>query len=354
MVLMGTGDAASGTPATIPGPWPGLPDQVIPDGYYFNTQVGTQGNGLTEVSRARQWVKIPNQAVATEDMAGPDIFYGSDDPLGREFVKHLFASVFLSSPKGAKYGYGVGLPVTVRTVAFGAVPVQVKLQLEQLRDDDDLPVPLTATNIETHYVRPQQVRPDFSSAVSGDVEMTGQVQVRLTSLAVDGLDVGLRDCVTPPIDLHLHDTTFWIGDPLHDPGMHSSDLVANADPVPPVFAPGSTEGANWMAAQGEATFTFGGVVSGKIDIPALSHCLSSTGEDLSPLLTAAVSGPGNPVTVGMGSVARIPATNQPPCGTVKPPLRVAGPRGPFLGDPSDCDRDYGPPTLAYPARPAER
>ena len=67
--------------------------------------------------------------------------------------------------------------------------------------------------------------------------------------------------------------------------------------------------------------------------------LTKAGEDLSPLLTGTVTGPGNPTTVGWSTFTEMP-----------PGHDCYAHAGPFLGDPSDCDPDWGPPTLDYPAR----
>lgn len=327
------GPSANGA-GVIPPPWPGLPTLSIPDGWVKQASIGDQGDGLSEVARARQWIKIPAQAVGAE-LENSVTRYPADDPQGRETFTPVTAALYLSSPKGATAGYGIGLPVTVHTVAFGAIPIQVGLQLEQLRDADDLPVPLQLSFGETVYWHPQQVRPGFSSQEEESAAtVTGEVRVRLTSLSADGVDVGLGDCVSAPIELDLHGKPYWVGDPLLDPHTQS-------------FEVGSTESSTWAAARGIGT-TNGGGISGTIDLPAFSHCLTKSGEDLAPLLTSAISGPGNAVTIGWGALSGTTASHQ--CGTVLKGTTVVGIRGPFQGDPSDCDPDFGPPALDYPAR----
>jgi len=319
--------------ADVQAPWPGLPGLAVPAGWGSSGFLGTWGDGLSEVARARQWVKIPAQAVAAAELREPNIDYPVDDPQGRYFTQVTDAAVYLSSPKGAKHGYGVGLPVTVHTVAFGAIPIQAGVQLEQLRDADDLPVPLSFRARGTTYRTPQQVRPGVTSTQESDATLTGKVRVRLTALSVDGVDVGLGDCLSAPIDLDLKGNPAWVGDPLTDPATH--DITES-----------STEWSTWFAARGIATIN-GGALPGQIDIPPFSHCLTKTGEDLSPLLTSAVSGRANQVTVGLSAIG-LPTGHV--CGTLIPGTPIVGARGPFLGDPSDCDPGYAPPTLDYPAR----
>jgi hypothetical protein len=342
------GGSASGT-TTYPAPWPGLPDQLVPNGYTYFTPSGTWGNGLAEVARAQQWVKVRAQAVAAQIEVSSTQVYPQDDPGGRWKYGDTVADVFLSSPADAKYGYGVGLPITVKTVAFGSIPIEATMQLEQPRDAKALPVPLTARYAQTTYWSNQQVRPGFSSSIRRSVELTGEVRVRVTALSVDGVDLGLSECMSSLIALDLHATPVWNGDPLNDPLLHDPGIYG-ADALDPTFRAGSTVAANWEAAREQADVDYGGVVSGKVDIPSFTDCRTSSGEDLSSLLTATVSGGENHVAVGLSTINRVAATKQAACGTIKPPLSNAIARGPFAGDPYDCDPDYGPPAFNYPAR----
>lgn len=317
----------------FPPPWPGLPSQPLPDGAHGGQWIGAWGDGLSEVARAQQWVKIPAQAVAAGEIFLPEITYPPGNPQNLNFISTTDASIYLSSPKGTKEGYGIGLPVTLHTVAFGSIPIQVGVQLEQVRDAQDLPIPLTLSATETAWTVLQQVRPGVTSQDRVVDQLTGQVRVRLTALAVDGVDLGLQDCVSAPIDLKLHGNPLWGGDPATDVTLKG-------------FAVGSQAWTNWLAARGIATIE-GGAFDGDIDIPAFAHCLTKTGEDLSPLLTSAVSGPGNPVTVGTSAISSMP--DDAYCSSPVPGLPGwKGPRAPFSGDPSDCNPAWGPPTLDYP------
>lgn len=291
--------------------------------------LGGWGNGLSEVARARQSIKIPAQAAVASILGLPLVSYPRDDPQGRLLTSGVEAALFLSSPAGAKHGYGVGMPTVVRTVAFGSIPVEVGLRIEQVRDADDLPVPLRLSLPETRFrVSPES---DVEGNFRTDAAITGQVRVRLTALSVDGVDVRLEDCVSPPIELDLHGNPRWRNDPLSDPALQP-------------FPVGTTASATWLAERGIG-WVNGGGISGHVDIPPFSNCRNRAGEDLSPLLTGAVSGPGNAVTIGWASIS-----GDHPCGTLRPNTSILGPRGPFLGDPSDCDPDFGPPVLDYPER----
>lgn len=323
---------------SVPPRWPGLPPATAPNGWNVRSTGGDWSDGLSEATRAQQWLKIPAQAEAFQEFAAPETTFPADDSEGRLVSQTITASLALSSPKGAKYGYGIGIPATVHTVAFGAVPIQVRVQLEQVRDANNLPVPLQLVAPILTYKADQQVRPGVLSKVRSDLAITGHVRVRLTALAVDGVDVGLSDCVSAPIDLDLKSVTIWTGDPDTDP---------NAAPAVQGSQPGSLAQTNWMAARGIGSVN-GGAVTGDVDIPAFSHCVTKSGEDLSPLLTDAISGPDNPVTVGYGSLT--PPTPEQACETKTSIFPYYTARGPFSGDPSDCDPEFGPPTLDYPKR----
>ena len=342
-----TGGQAANADVTVAPPWPGLPATTWRSPFSpLLRSMPAQGNGLSEVARARQWIRIPNQAAAALGAVGVT-HLPAGDPQQRTSITETVGRVFLSSPAGARHGYGIGRPVTIHTVAFGAIPVRATLQLEQLRDAEGFPVPLISRDTKTGFDG-EGARPRFES------EIAGKVRVRLVAMSVDGVDVGLDHCVSPPINLELHANGYNQTDPLHDPNVHTpgNDLF---DPdSPPTFKKGTIEAANWMASLGEAGSTHGGMYPGNLDIPAFSDCATRSGEDLSPLLTAAVSGRGNRVSVGVSSI-ELPEDPSTGCGTFLPPpldmVMVA--RGPYLGDPANCNPDYGPPTLNYPARPAD-
>lgn len=286
---------------------------------------------MAEDKRAAQWIKIPTQAVAVAD------YVTAEDPTTGP-INHtgtFNAAAFLSSPKDAEHGYGVGLPITVRTVAFGAVPIQARVQLEQLLDSSGLPVPLQATETTDYYREPQEVRPGFSPTQrSLGFHLTGQVRARVTDLSIDGAHLDLVGrCQTAPIDLDLTSEPYWHEDPLADPTAQTPPMIE-----------GSTEMATWAATHHQADAGTGGAVSGTAAIPAFAGCRTSTGEDISRLLTAAVSGVHNEVTVGLATVGGFH------CASRVPPFNYFGTRAPFAGDPSDCDPGFTPPIFHYPPR----
>ena len=315
--------------AAIPSPWPGVP--AVPAAAQWQ---GVQGNGFSYISRARQAVKIPNQAVSVARYGPPRMDFPPDDPQGRASLEQRLAfEIFLSSPAGAEHGYGVGLPATVRTVAFGTIPVEVRLQVSQLRDADDLPLPLEGSTGVIHYRERVPVRPGFESADFGlGIDLHGKVEVRILQLEVDGLDLGISGiCKTAPIDLHLTSEGVWAEDPLYH--------HLYTDPPIPV----GTATAQWYADLGHAGLA-GGAVAGTATIPSFTGCRTRSGEDVSRLLSSAVSGPGAEIKIGMSPVDGFG------CGSKVPPLNFKGTRAPLSGDPSDCDPAFSPPQFDLPVK----
>lgn len=294
----------------------------------------TVGDGLGEAERAQQWVTIPRQAAAF-DVWQSGYLYPQPDPQDRSSVDFNELAFFLSSPHEAKYGYGEGLPFTVRTVAFGAIPITARLQLEQLRDSDNLPVPLHGSFSDQFYLglQPTTTPGVSSSEIITSVHLQGQVRLRVLSLSADGVDVGLSGtCQTDPMTLDLTGKPSWNGDPATDPRSLNPPILGAA-------------ASTWAADHGVGTNGVGGAVSGATTIPPFEGCATESGDSLAPVLTAAVSGP-SVVTVGFA-----PLSGANYCGSAIPGLpgtNIA--RAPFAGDPSDCDPDALGPTLKLPAR----
>lgn len=313
--------------SSIPSPWEGVPE-VPPSAQWF----GLQGNGMSEVARAKQWMILSSQAVAVANhLESAD--YPPDDPEQRHYSYTHRPRVFLSSPVDGEKGYGEGIPVTVRTVGFGALPVEARVQVVQTRDENDLPLPFVGEATETRYRVPQQVRPGVLSTLRLDsLHLTGSVTVRVLSVAIDGTDLELSGrCESGPIELDLQGESTWEDDPLTDYRMAA----------PPVAL--GTGSATWNAERGIGTPGHGGAVSGLVEVPPFRNCTVASGEDLSTLLTGALSGPGNGVTVGFAPISGFK------CSTPVPPYNFPGPRAPFSGEPTDCDPDFRPPEFSYPA-----
>ncbi|GAB3070709.1 hypothetical protein GCM10027215_05520 [Nocardioides zeae] len=297
-----------------PGPFPGLP--LVEDaGPPFPPTLGIPGqdrnevswlngpyNGLAGSTRSEQWLRLPTRALAINATFGtctgpanaipdnPCPYPVSEDT---SFASLLQAVAFMVSPEGSEHPYGEGEIIPVHTVAFGSIPVVVEIQMNQVRDGDGLPVPLT-TRLQERY----------TSAASGDrnnmdqATLTGDVRLRVVSLAVDGVDVGLRACETPPFALRLQSEP--------DSGPVAEEL-------------------QWVDPDRTAYGTTGGSFSGTVDIPGLSGCRTSSGDDVSATLSSFLSGPDNPVTVRYGTMGCFailddgtPVFGPPPAGADTP------------------------------------
>ncbi|SDK31510.1 hypothetical protein SAMN05428985_103540 [Nocardioides sp. YR527] len=183
------------------------------------------------------------------------------------------ANVYLVAEVGAPHNYGISRELTVRTVAFGTIPVEATLRLEQVRDDDGLPRPI---NIET-----LTCNPDGGTEVP-DNEINTELYTRITSLVVDGVAMRLSDTcrTTVPGKMQLHGNGYWYG-------------TVDGENVPPPPLP------YWKNHL--FNLSTGGELNGTIDVPAFSGCVTADGDDLSALLTATVSGNDNPLRTNQGS-----------------------------------------------------
>ncbi len=299
-------------------PWPGLPSDTVTEG--AGGWLGTQATGINEVVRAEQWARIPLQASLAVIGTVTTRYYPADDPESRLSDSTIWAAVFWSSPRDAAHGYGESLPFTVRTVAFGAIPVEATVQVSQARDRAGLPIPFATKFTYTSY---QDHRLHYAPT-----DLSGRVALHVRRLVVDGVPLSLRStCETDPTSIRMHSPGGWA--PPQPSGNSPSEWKAYAD---------------GLAERGLFT-DGGGRIDGTIDIPAFAGCRTTTGEDLSRLLTASISGKGNPVSIST------PTTSVRSCWTVVPPLGLVAPRGPFQGDPGqNCNATMTPWRIPFPAR----
>lgn len=290
------------------GPQPGLPRHTG-----SGVWAGVAQTAMAETAQAKQWVRVPFQ-IGAAFSATTSVLFPPSDPRSNRTVSTNY--VYLVAPAGAEHNYGVAPPFTVRTVAFGAIPVEASVQLVQRRTTDGLPEPLImSANTDTYRLQPPG-RP--SPRLNTDALIEDVLAVRLTGLVVDGVDLKLSGrCQTAePGKLKLLGRGYWQGDPEID----------NAKP--------------WLT--GNFVATQGGLLTGTIDIPAFAGCTTASGDDVSPLVTTAVSGPSNPLSLNVSApICATPGPNQ----TIIPP-----PPGATTPSAADCDPDRIPPELPYPDR----
>lgn len=231
--------------------------------------------GSAYVAKPRTAVVLPVQVQRVYAAAESKI----DLDAGTLTTKNL---AFVITNPGPDEVYGV-FPDTVTTIlGFGALPVTATLHLTQLADADGVLVPIVVDNVANINV-------PFDSTTT----LTGQVTARLSDVTVDQvpLDVGPACTTAVPVTLT------------------ASGKASGTIPGPGEYAPFP-----------------GGTLKGEFTLPPFSGC-GVDGQDLDPLLTGTVSGPGNKIIL-----------NQSPLGDYDPT------------QPNDCRNDRGRPCRA-PTQP---
>lgn len=254
------------------GPYPGLPPAEVPPPPLVHTSWGgTAFGALAYVRRARQWVRTPLVTAAFDLNQG--IADPNPDPSRYQRCSVVNANSYLVAPAGASYNYGASRDVTVRTVAFGNIPVEATVRLEQTRVEG-LPVPVKLhTQVCTNTIGAIEVP---------DNEFKFSLFTHVVAVSVDGtplrLDGACRTRTAGPVDLH-------------GKGYYQGwDGTKN---VPPPATP------YWES--GHYNVASGGLLTGTMDVPAFAGCTTAEGDDLSRLLTATISGTGFPLQVIQGS-----------------------------------------------------
>ena len=256
----------------------------------FFSWYGTSQVGLTGSKVAKQWTKIPLTMLAANALFYYKTHPGQGEVPPGEMINTEFGYLvraFLVSPKGSKDDYGDSAPIKVRTVAFGSIPVEVTLQVSQERDAAGLPKPLVYRPHD-YSIEPPAGRPDLvSQVVIDEARLEANLNVRVTRVVVDGVDVGLGDSCQTGSGARLE--------------ASSEELKADEYLEPP---PDGSPG--WLEYRFDPAKylygIYGGTMSGTVDIPPFSGCSTRSGDDVSPLLTSALSEEGNPVSLRIGAL----------------------------------------------------
>lgn len=200
------------------------------------------------------------------------------------------APSYIVSPDGSAKPFGLFPDVPVSTLAFGAVPVSAVVHIRQ-HEVGGVPTPLTAV-VRASGVKLKDPETGLLQNYLEAPHAIGQVDVSVSDVKVDQVpvDVGPSCGLSTPATLSLS-----AGSGYYEP----------TKPAPPGW---------WQPLQ---TSNGGGTASGQIDIPPFEGCHNGT-ENLDPLLTALVSGPGNPVKA-LQTVTLKPYDKLPPL-----PSNVAG------------------------------
>lgn len=258
---------------------PGLPQ---PDGP--GAWVGPRATGINYIDRAKQWIRLPPLIIGAWI---PPSDNRSDTSCGRlgpyNRTLDYAATGHFRSSRGASDPWGKIGPFVTRTVAFGNIPVEAAVEVRQARDDANLPVGFDIKQRYGELCAPLPQFPDVPGRVNYRWEsatVDGQIDIALVSLKIDGVDLKLtKRCRTRELGtIALTSREYNSQDPANSlPGAEPVD--ANIMTTPYFVIPN------------------GGRLDGAVDIPPFAGCVTRSGEDVSKLLTAAISGPGNAVTM---------------------------------------------------------
>lgn len=200
-----------------------------------------------------------------------------------------FAESWVESPPGASTEFGVFPAFTVHTVAFGSIPVTATVHIAQTMHDG-LRDPLEFDWLQAQTAVPAgTVIPGYGPApawtdVNGTnahfsypSEISGSVTIRLSDVDVDGVPLNVGDdCATGATTLNLSAKGGYYNE------NQQVDQVGGR--IPP-GQPGSFDPIATVLPTS---------LAGSIDIPAFHHC-GTGGDDVSRVISAMVSGPGNPI-----------------------------------------------------------
>lgn len=260
--------------------------------------VTPRATGLNYATTAAQWIRLPPLFVAAYNRAATNLV-DNRCPGGRLYPytdqSIRSAALHFSSSGGAPSHYGYVGPFPVRTVAFGSIPVEAQIELRQRRDAQNKPIGLELRSTDGTFCpglgHPSE-GPDERTVHVRDVKVSGELDLVVTSLRVDGVDLRLREsCRTSK------PATLSLSAPEYFQIRRAGDAIRIYLDRKPGSAPISRD--DWPdAARVMETPLFnvglGGRLSGNVDIPAFADCVTASGEDVSRLLTATVAGPDNP------------------------------------------------------------
>lgn len=257
--------------------YPGIPpnDGTVDDSW---SSVASGGIGYSKL--AKQWFRNP---------AGMTVARSTQSTAPRNGSNLIFdslvrAQAYFVSPGGAPGNYGYLAPVTVRSVGFGMIPVEATLQLSQRRKDG-YPLPLTVNLVGTEYREFQGGVYRATALVEEPVVVNDALNVSILKVKIDGLDLGLKPgCRTvTPAPVHLVGPGYTIDTPDNQRA--------------------------WFASHDPKTYFnpfYGGYMAGTVTIPAFTGCRTTSGDDISALMTKSASGTDNPIEAQSGWLCENP------------------------------------------------
>lgn len=272
-------------------PGQGIPDSSRGSGA-AEQWVTPQQTGLSYLKQAKQWVRTPVlQSVAynhaTQIVSDPSCQRIPQAPGARLFREYR-ADVTLvdrTAPLDSPRRYGYTASFDTRTVAFGSIPVEATVVLEQPRSAKGVVIPTELTQKQAEYCAGQgsyEIPPPAGSSGKHfmPAEGGGRLRVRIDQVVVDGVNLRLiGKCAADDARLTLSSREYADWDP-RIPAEDKPDSTRERARRTPYWA-----------------YTSGGLILGSLNIPAFQGCVTSGGDDISALLTATVSGDGNAVQI---------------------------------------------------------
>lgn len=198
------------------------------------------------------------------------------------------ADIFVTTPGGPADQFGQFAPVTVHALAFGTIPVTATVHISQTRTNSGI-VPLevkirfTGNKLQPPEPLPcsPPAWPTLQCRYTEAPQMTGKVDIRVDNVTIDQV----------PVD---------VGPNCHTVSPATMSLTADAGYY-------SYPDPDYIPAGLYVPFVAGGTLHGPVDVPAFTGCRNGA-DDLSPIVTAMVSGPDNELQTHQDG----PLTNYPP------------------------------------------
>lgn len=225
----------------------------------------------------------------------------------------IVAEAWFQSPPGSQRPFGLLPPVRVNSVAFGSIPVTANVHISQpLRDGMVQPFSLRWL-ASAAPVPAGVVIPGYGPAPGEPMELQfelppifgGPVEIRLSDVEVDGVPVPVGNDCAAAADVNFHPR-----------GGYYNTTLPPQKGEPGEFSP---------------LAPLEGFLPGTVDIEPFSNCHHGA-EDLAPLLTNMISGPGNHIDMTQKSTLTVwcdtPYANYPyQVGNVYCDLPQAPPEG---------------------------
>lgn len=256
----------------------------------------------------------------------PDPFYqpscATEDPATQWVTSYFRTPLYPLKPlEGGGAEVGILTKEKINLITFGAIPATATLTISVPRVNGKIQPLMSHSWARSRNRGCTNIPADIPGA-SALVE--GKINIRLSDLTVDGVPVELGpNCRTNrPIDLYLWGDAS-AGRP-YAPG--SGGYLAAFDGLHP-GSRGPLNDPYYFEDNGRTI-----PASTGIDIPPFANC-GTSGDDLSPLVSAMASGPNNPVRALQGGLIawnRIPLEDLSKCGgsPTRPVCPLPGPEVP--------------------------